>query len=92
MENIAVNQTTFRILENRINYQPEPCLLFHHLCNNRPGTLLLESAAVNNKQNLQSILIVNSTLRITSNQQQVTFTSKHKWKCAIKLYRHRITE
>ncbi|WGL94286.1 anthranilate synthase component 1 [Arsenophonus nasoniae] len=75
MENIAVNQTTFRILENRINYQPEPCLLFHHLCNNRPGTLLLESAAVNNKQNLQSILIVNSALRITSNQQQVTFTS-----------------
>ncbi|WP_032114996.1 anthranilate synthase component 1 [Candidatus Arsenophonus nilaparvatae] len=75
MENIAVNQTTFRILENKINYQPEVCLLFHHLCSNRPGTLLLESATVNNKQNLQSILIVDSALRITANQQQVTFAA-----------------
>lgn len=71
------NQTTFRILEDKINYQPEVCLLFHHfhLCSTRPGKLLLESATVNNKQNLQSILIIDSALRITANQHQVIFAA-----------------
>ncbi|CAA2930344.1 hypothetical protein [Arsenophonus endosymbiont of Bemisia tabaci] len=36
---------------------------------------MLESAIVNNKQNLQSILIVDSALRIIAKQQQVTFAA-----------------
>ncbi|HGJ5891526.1 MAG TPA: anthranilate synthase component 1 [Arsenophonus apicola] len=75
MANTTVNQTTFCILQNEINYHPEPCLLFQHLCNNDSDTLLLESAAVDSKQNQQSILIVNSALRITANQQQVSFAA-----------------
>ncbi|HGJ5876569.1 MAG TPA: hypothetical protein ACHBX0_09485 [Arsenophonus sp.] len=63
------------MLENKINYQPNPCLLFHHLCRKRSATLLLDCTVVSNKQNLQSILIVDSALCITTNQQQVIFTA-----------------
>lgn len=54
----------FNYLDSPINYQPDPTLLFNHLCHNKPSTMLLESAEINNKANLQSLLIVNSALRI----------------------------
>ncbi|CAK7056146.1 anthranilate synthase component 1 [Providencia rettgeri] len=61
----------FKYLDSPINYQPDPTLLFNHLCQQVPSTMLLESAEVNNKANLQSLLIVNSALRIRAFAQRV---------------------
>ena len=61
----------FTYLDSPINYQPDPTLLFNHLCDSVPSTMLLESAEINNKANLQSLLIVNSALRIRAFGQRV---------------------
>ncbi|MBK4775413.1 anthranilate synthase component I [Candidatus Pantoea edessiphila] len=47
-----------------VPYHDNPGMLFHQLCGSRPSTLLLESANIDNKQNLKSLLIVDSALRI----------------------------
>ncbi|HGV9232444.1 TPA: anthranilate synthase component 1 [Providencia rettgeri] len=61
----------FKYLDSPTNYQPDPTLLFNHLCHQVPSTMLLESAEINNKANLQSLLVVNSALRIRAFGQQV---------------------
>ncbi|WP_265498081.1 anthranilate synthase component 1 [Providencia rustigianii] len=61
----------FNHLDSPINYQPDPTLLFNHLCQNKPASMLLESAEVTNKANLQSLLIVDSALRIRAFGQRV---------------------
>ena len=61
----------FSYLDSPINYQPDPTLLFNHLCSNKPSTMLLESAEINNKADLQSLLIVESSLRIRAFGQRV---------------------
>lgn len=53
-------------------YRDNPSAVFHQLCGARPATLLLESAEINSKQNLKSLLIVDSALRITALGQQVS--------------------
>ncbi|RZH69805.1 anthranilate synthase component I, partial [Staphylococcus aureus] len=50
----------------------EPALLFNTLCENKHHTLLLESAQVDTKANLKSLLIVDSALRISAVKNQVT--------------------
>ncbi|MXP67394.1 anthranilate synthase component 1 [Pantoea sp. Aalb] len=47
-------------------YREDPATVFHQLCGTRSSTLLLESSDINSKQNLKSLLIVDSALRITS--------------------------
>ncbi|CDM89365.1 anthranilate synthase component 1 [Xenorhabdus bovienii] len=65
----------FKISINQVDtvYQTDPTLLFNQLCGNRPATLLLESAEINSKRNLKSLLIIDSAMRITANERQVTF-------------------
>ncbi|NBL92168.1 anthranilate synthase component 1 [Proteus sp. G2675] len=53
-------------------YHSEPALLFNTLCEHRHHTLLLESAQIDTKANLKSLLIVDSALRISANKNQVT--------------------
>ncbi|PHM38785.1 anthranilate synthase component 1 [Xenorhabdus innexi] len=69
--NISVNQ-------RETVYQADPTLLFNQLCNNRPATLLLESAEINSKRDLKSILIIDSAIRIAANGRQVDFTALTK--------------
>ncbi|MDC9592368.1 anthranilate synthase component 1 [Xenorhabdus sp. IM139775] len=64
--NISINQID-------THYQTDPTLLFHQLCRDRPSTLLLESAEIRSKNNIKSILIIDSAMRITANGRQVTF-------------------
>lgn len=71
MTNHKETAVKFDHLESPINYQQDPTLLFHHLCENKPATLLLESAEITLKTNLQSLLIVDSALRIRAFGQQV---------------------
>lgn len=53
-------------------YREDPTLLFHQLCANRTATLLLESADIDSKNNLKSLLLVDSALRITASENSVT--------------------
>ncbi|PHM45451.1 anthranilate synthase component I [Xenorhabdus mauleonii] len=70
-----MNGKGFNISINQMDtvYKTDPTLLFHQLCNNRPATLLLESAEIQSKNNIKSILIIDSAMRITANGYQVTF-------------------
>ncbi|OSM99673.1 anthranilate synthase component 1 [Lonsdalea populi] len=60
------------LLRAETEYRDNPSAIFHQLCGARPATLLLESAEVNSKLNLQSLLIVDSALRITAMGTQVS--------------------
>ncbi|MGM3173195.1 anthranilate synthase component 1 [Dickeya lacustris] len=65
-------QPEIELLKADAQYRNDPSAMFHQLCANRPATLLLESAEIDSKQNLQSLLIVDSALRITALGQQVS--------------------
>ena len=47
-------------------YRENPTSLFHQVCGARPATLLLESADIDSKDDLKSLLLVDSALRITA--------------------------
>lgn len=53
-------------------YRNDPTTLFNQLCGARPATLLLESAEITSKENLKSLLIVDSALRITALGREVS--------------------
>ena len=53
-------------------YRDNPTALFHQLCGDRPATLLLESADIDSKDDLKSLLLVDSALRITALGDTVT--------------------
>ena len=53
-------------------YSADPTALFNQLCGARPSTLLLESADVSSKDDLQSLMIVDSALRISALGNVVT--------------------
>lgn len=53
-------------------YCENPTALFHKLCNVRPATLLLESADIDSKDDVKSLLLVDSALRITALGNRVT--------------------
>lgn len=71
MNNQNTTLAHFSYLDSPINYQQDPTLLFNHLCANTPATMLLESAEISSKANLQSLLIVDSALRIRAFGQRV---------------------
>ncbi|MFP1724932.1 anthranilate synthase component 1 [Lonsdalea quercina] len=60
------------LLRAKSEYRNDPSAIFHQLCGARPATLLLESAEVDSKLNLKSLLIVDSALRITALGTQVS--------------------
>ncbi|MTH46326.1 anthranilate synthase component 1 [Intestinirhabdus alba] len=53
-------------------YHDNPTALFHQICADRPATLLLESADIDSKDSLKSLLLVDSALRITAIGDTVT--------------------
>lgn len=57
---------SFNTKATPLPYHSEPTLLFNILCESKHHTLLLESAQVNTKANLKSLLIVDSALRISA--------------------------
>ncbi|TCV99908.1 anthranilate synthase component 1 [Biostraticola tofi] len=65
-------QNYVTVLQAQAPYRDDPTAIFNQLCGARPATLLLESALVDNKQNLQSLMVVDSALRITALGQRVT--------------------
>ncbi|MEY4921996.1 MAG: anthranilate synthase component [Pseudomonadota bacterium] len=69
---MQTSRPTLQLLTATACYRNDPTTLFHQLCGARPATLLLESAEVTSKENLKSLLIIDSALRITALEQKVT--------------------
>src|SRR5699024_9963683 len=65
--------TAVTVISQPVAYRDDPTLIFNQLCQQRPATLLLESAEIANKHGIKSLLIIDSAVRITARQRTVTF-------------------
>ena len=63
---------TLELLSSEAAYCENPTALFHKLCGARPATLLLESADIDSKDDLKSLLLVDSAMRIIAEGNTVT--------------------
>ncbi|NMP28723.1 anthranilate synthase component 1 [Rahnella sp. SAP-1] len=68
-------QQKLELLTAQGSYRGDPTAIFHQLCGARPATLLLESAEINTKESLKSLLIIDSALRITAMGRVVTIAA-----------------
>ncbi|EKE84310.1 anthranilate synthase component 1 [Idiomarina xiamenensis] len=55
-----------------VPYQPDPMRLYQQLCGDKADTLLLESAEIQSKHSLKSLLMVDAALQLVCREQQVT--------------------
>jgi anthranilate synthase component I len=62
------------IIQKKAPYHPDPTMIFNHLCESRSETLLLETAEINKKKDLESIMIIDSAIRISSENNSVKLT------------------
>lgn len=69
------NKNKIELIHEIAPYYANPTEIFNQICGSRSFTLLLESAEINKKHNLKSIMLVNSALRIKANGFTVTITS-----------------
>ncbi len=58
------NKLDLTLLTEPVPYRDDPTGVFSQQCQTRHGTLLLESADIDSKCNLQSMMIIDSALRI----------------------------
>ncbi|QLB13466.1 anthranilate synthase component I [Bisgaardia hudsonensis] len=58
-----------------IEYYQDPTALFATLCADKKNSLLLESAEINSKNSLKSLLLIDAAIRITCHKTQITFHS-----------------
>ncbi|MFA1644292.1 MAG: anthranilate synthase component I, partial [Enterobacteriaceae bacterium] len=65
-------KSTLELLTRDAAYRHNPTALFQQLCGARAATLLLESADIDSKDDLKSLLLVDSALRITAMGDVVT--------------------
>ncbi|KHD26757.1 anthranilate synthase component I [Vibrio caribbeanicus] len=63
------------VIQASAPYAQDPTRLFHTLCENKTDSLLLESAEIDSKQDLKSLLIVDSAVRIVCFGHTVTMTA-----------------
>lgn len=68
----STDKPQLELLRIKAAYRDNPSAVFHQLCGARPATLLLESAEIDSKQDLKSLLIIDSALRVTALGQQVS--------------------
>ncbi|MFC5077367.1 Anthranilate synthase component 1 [Vibrio thalassae] len=66
-------QGCLEVLSLQVPYTQDPTRLFHTLCENKTDSLLLESAEIDSKQDLQSLLIVDSSVRIVCQGHHVRY-------------------
>ncbi|BAE74677.1 anthranilate synthase component I TrpE [Sodalis glossinidius str. 'morsitans'] len=68
----TTSQYQIELLHAQTPYRPDTTAMFNQLCGARPATLLLESAEIDKKHDLESMMVVDSALRITALGQTVT--------------------
>ena len=69
---MQTSKPALELLTSDAIYRENPTALFHQICGARPATLLLESADIDSKDDLKSLLLVDSALRITALGDTVT--------------------
>lgn len=71
------NQTTAAVytLTDIANYQSDPLSVYQLLCHEKENNLLLESAEIDQKHLLKSLLLTDAALKIVCNGSTVTFTA-----------------
>jgi len=62
-------------LTDTANYQSDPLSVYQLLCHNKNNNLLLESAEIDRKHLLKSLLLTDAALKIVCNGNTVTFTA-----------------
>ncbi|MGB2740310.1 MAG: anthranilate synthase component 1 [Cognaticolwellia sp.] len=65
-------------ITDTLSYQSDPLAVFHTLCADKNNTLLLESAEVDKKHQLKSLLLTDTAVKIVCNDQTVSFTALNK--------------
>jgi len=60
-------------LSGSAKYQSDPLAVFRHLTKGQPNALLLESAEIDKKHKLKSLLLVDAAVRIECNGNKVNF-------------------
>src|SRR5476649_304650 len=69
---MQTTQPEVEVLHAAATYRDDPTALFNQLCGARQATLLLESAEIDNKRDLQSLMVLDSALRISALGPRVT--------------------
>jgi len=69
---MQTTQPAVEVLHAAATYRDDPTALFNQLCGARQATLLLESAEIDNKRDLQSLMVLDSALRISALGPRVT--------------------
>lgn len=72
---MAPQHPEIEILQIQTNYQPDPTMIFNQLCKEKKFSLLLESAEVNKKRDLESMIILDTAIRISALNNVVTLQS-----------------
>lgn len=62
-------------LTDNANYQSDPLSVYQLLCHEKENNLLLESAEIDQKHLLKSLLLVDAALKIVCNGNTVTFSA-----------------
>ncbi|MGB2741374.1 MAG: hypothetical protein WBC60_12570, partial [Cognaticolwellia sp.] len=65
-------------ITDTLSYQSDPLAVFHTLCAEKENTLLLESAEVDKKHQLKSLLLTDTAVKIVCNGNTVSFTALSK--------------
>lgn len=73
-----MNRPILQQMIQTITYHQDPTEIFNQLCFEKPATLLFESAEIDNKQGIKSIMIVDSALKIIANAYQVNIIALTK--------------
>ncbi|NQZ23098.1 MAG: anthranilate synthase component 1 [Colwellia sp.] len=77
---IAINEQAGSVntLSETVKYQTDPLAIFHQLSKNTDNNLLLESAEIDKKHQLKSLLLTDAALKITCHGNLVTFEALSK--------------
>ena len=69
-------QTSVQTFSEIAPYHSDPLALFHALCGNKKHNILLESAEIDKKHQLKSLLLTNAAVKIVCQGNIVTLTFK----------------
>jgi len=77
-ENFASSQQTFarsHSLKATLAYHSDPLRLYQHITQDAPHTMLLESAEINSKENLKSMVMTHAALMIRCDGYRLRFSA-----------------
>ncbi|QCI26165.1 anthranilate synthase component 1 [Buchnera aphidicola (Sarucallis kahawaluokalani)] len=73
-----MNKNIFQTVQIDAPYRSNPAATFYELCGNKKISLLLESAEINKKYQLKSMMIIDTAVRITAYKQIVIYEAMTK--------------